>query len=633
MADDKPSTQRIVRLDKNIFRRVLGIFDLFAIGYGDLGSSIYYALGITALYALGATPVALGLAGLVFVCTALTYAEMTSTFHESGGSASFARHAFNDLVSFIAGWGLLLDYIVTIAISAFAISPYLAYFFPHLKNIPIQLSFTVVLIIILLFLNIIGIRQSTRFSLVLMVLAVVTQLIIIAIGVGWLFDFSYITSHIHIGVPNVDWSPTWSEFWKGTAMAMVAYTGIESIAQLGSEAKKPARTVPKAVILTMVVLVVIYLGISVVALSALSPKDLGSKYVNDPLAGIVLALPFGSEVLAPWIGLLAAIILFVASNAGLVGASRLAYNLGEYYQLPIFFSRLHKKYRTPVISLVIFAVLASLVVIWGRGQLSFLADLYNFGAMIAFFSAHLSLIVLRVKQPGLFRPFKIPFNIRFGKYQIPITAIIGCLATMSVWFLVVITKREGRLLGLTWIGLGLIMYFIYRKRSKISSTAQVSIEKIKVPDYESINISNILVPTRGGAQTETVQMACEIAKTMGAKVTVVHIMEIPFSLPLDAQLPYRVSHGEAILKRSEAVARESHVEVQLKLLRSRSIVDSILDLLKTGEYDLLVMGAYRSRKEFAQKGLGSLTEKILKEAPCRVWVCASPPVLKNKNSP
>src|ERR1700733_7745997 len=160
-------------------KRVLKVSDLFAIGYGDLGSSIYYALGVTALFALGATPIALALAGEVFICTALTYAEMTSIVHESGGSASFARHAFNDLISFIAGWGLLLDYIVTIAISAFAIAPYLSYFFPDLKHIPIQITFTIALIGILFVINVLGIKRSTRFSLVLMVLTVITQIIII----------------------------------------------------------------------------------------------------------------------------------------------------------------------------------------------------------------------------------------------------------------------------------------------------------------------------------------------------------------------------------------------------------------------------------------------------------------------
>src|SRR3569832_837544 len=169
----------ISQLDKGSLKRVLGVFDLFAIGYGDLGSSIYYALGIATMFALGATPLAFLLAGFVFICTALSYAEMSAAFHESGGSASYARHAFNDLVSFIAGWGLLLDYIVTIAISAFTVGPYLMTFFPVLKQTDVQILFTIGLIALILILNIIGVKQSTTTSLILMLFSIVTQTLII----------------------------------------------------------------------------------------------------------------------------------------------------------------------------------------------------------------------------------------------------------------------------------------------------------------------------------------------------------------------------------------------------------------------------------------------------------------------
>ena len=623
MSSKKSASTSIVKMDNNILKRVLGVFDLFAIGYGDLGSSIYYALGITALYALGATPIALGLAGLVFVCTALTYAEMTSTFHDTGGSASFARRAFNDLVSFISGWGLLLDYIVTIAISAFAIAPYLSYFFPDLKNVSVQIIFTVSLITLLFILNVFGIKQSTRISLFLMVITVITQVIIILIGLKYLFDFNYVAEHISINVKGAAWSPTWPDFWKGTAMAMVAYTGIESIAQLGAEAKKPAKTVPRAIVITMFVLLFMYIGISIVALSAISPQELGTKYLEDPLAGVVQALPFGSAVLSPWIGLLAAMLLFVASNAGLVGASRLAYNLGDYYQLPRNVTRLNSRFRTPVIALSIFTVLASIVVIASEGNMEFLADLYNFGAMIAFFSAHMSLIVLRIKKPDLVRPFKIPFNISFGKFSLPISAIVGALATFSVWCLVVITKPAGRTLGIAWLILGCYIYFSYRKRRNIATTASVSIERIKIPDYKMMKIKKILVPIREGLETETVQMACDLAKMHDCNLTAVHVIEVPASLPIDADMPAKLQNAELALKRAEAISRESGVDIELKILYARSISDTILEEVTLGHFDLLVLGAISKRLDFKHKGIGNLAETILKHAKCRVWICSS----------
>lgn len=613
----------VAQLKRGTLKRILGVVDLFAIGYGDLGSSIYYALGVTALFALGATPLALALAGVVFICTALTYAEMTSAFHESGGSASFARHAFNDLISFIAGWGLLLDYIVTIAISAFAVGPYLGYFFSDLHLPAVQLVFTVALIAILFTMNVIGVKQSTRASLILTIFTVVVQAVVIAIGLSTLLDIDYIADHIRINVPNVSYSPTWPEFFKGVAMAMVAYTGIESIAQLAAEARRPVRTVPRAVILTMVTLLVVYLGISVVALSAVTPEDLGTKYLLDPVAAIVNALPHGKWILSPAIAIIAAIVLGVAANAGLIGASRLSFNMGEYYQLPRFFYTIHPRFRTPIVSLAFFAILAALVVLASGGDMSFLADLYNFGAMLAFLSAHLSLIVLRIRRPEMKRPFRAPLNIPFGKHSIPLTAIIGAIATLSVWCLIVITKPQGRYLGLAWMTFGLIMYFRYRKSSRLKATGHVAIEKIEIPDFKPMRVKSILVPTRGGTQTETMQMACEIAKLHGAKVTALQVIEIPASLPLDIEMPHRNALAEAILKRAEAIAREVGVPIELSIVRSRSMQETILEIAAKGKYDLLVLGALQSSREPKTKRMTPIVEEIIREAPCKVWICAS----------
>ncbi len=623
MADRRSSATTVAQLKKATLKRVLGVFDLFAVGYGDLGSSIYYALGVTALFSLGTTPISLTLAGLVFICTALTYAEMTSTFHESGGSASFARHAFNDLISFIAGWGLLLDYIVTIAISAFAAGPYLGYFFKDLHLIPVQIAFTLMLIFSIFIVNVIGVKQSTRISLVLTGFTVLLQALVIAIGFSTILDVPLIVDHMRIGVPNVDWSPSWTDFFKGTAMAMVAYTGIESIAQLAAEAERPVRTVPRAIVLTMIVLLVVYIGISVVALSGLSPQELGTKYLTNPIAGIVDSLPFGKALLSPAIAIVAAVVLAVASNAGLIGASRLSYNMGEYYQLPRLFYRVHPRLRTPIFALGFFAIVACLVVLGSRGNLDFLADLYNFGAMIAFFFAHLSLIVLRIKKPHLKRPFRAPLNITIRGYSIPLTAVVGAIATFSVWCLVVITKPDGRYLGLAWMAFGLFMYFQFRKRRQMKATGHVAIEQVEIPGYEPMQIKKILVPTRGGKETEAVQMACEIAKMHGAHVTAVQVLEIPSTLPLDLKIPQRLAQAEAILQRAEAIARDFNIDIDLQVVRARSLADSIVEIAEKGKFDLIVIGAIKVPGRAEEKGLGPITEKILRKAPCRVWICAT----------
>ena len=623
MGSHSTKSTTLAQLKKGTLKRILGIFDLFAIGYGDLGASIFYALGVTAIYALGATPIAMGLAGLVFICTALTYAELSSSIHDSGGSASFARLAFNDFVSFVAGWGLLLDYIVTIAISAFAVGPYLAYFFGDLTNTPVQIVFALALIVLLFFMNVTGVRESTRISLILTVFTVLVQAIIIAIGLSTILDLSYIAHHLQINVQGADWSPSWPDFAKGVAMAMVAYTGIESIAQLGAETQKPAKTIPRAVMLTMGVLLILYLGISIVALSAVTPQDLGTKFLLNPIAAIVEGLPFGSAVLLPVVAVLAAVVLGVAANSGLIGASRLSFNMGKYYQLPRLFYAVHPRFRTPIVSLAAYAVAAIFVVLASRGKMDFLADLYNFGAMLAFFFAHLSLIMLRIKKPKMPRPFRAPWNIPFGKYSIPIPAILGALSSIAVWFLVVFTKPEGRYLGFAWMILGLVLYLLYRKKSKLGLMERVSIEQIKIPGYHPMKVKKILVPTRGAMSPEAVQMACEMAKLHKAKVTALQILEIPASLPLDIHTPHRMVLAEAVLKRAQAIAGDIGVEIDLEIVRTRSLTDSILEVATKGEYDLIVLGASKSPRALKSKGMGPIADQIMRKAPCRVWICAT----------
>lgn len=623
-----PSTNRVVRLDRKSLKRVLGASDLFAVGYGDVGSSIYYALGATALYALGATPLALLIAGGVFICTALTYAELSSTYPEPGGSAAFIRHACNDLVSFIAGWGLLLDYIVTVAISAFAIPPYLKYIFlmmqiPYVDTPLVHCSATIGIIMALFAINVVGVKYSGRLSLILAIFTIITQLGIVILGALLFLNLPYVFEHMKINAANTEWSPDWLQFAKGCAMAMVAYTGIEAIAQLAAETKRPAIAIPKAIKWTSVIVIFLYMGISSVGLSVISPEELGTRYLEDPVGGIAMNFPIGGAFLGPWVGLIAAIVLLIAANAGLIGCSRLTFSMGEHYQVPNFCYKIHPRFRTPYVSLAIFSCLSSLVIAASRGKMLFLADLYNFGAQIAFFSVHMSLLILRWNKPDLKRPYRAPLNIYFGKNRyLPLTAIIGALATFAVWIVVVFTKPEGRILGFFWMALGLLMYFFYRRNKKLRFMGQLSVEKIKIPEYRPIHLKHILLAVRSSGGTEFLQTAFQLAAIHKAEVTAVYVLEVPYSIPIDGPVEEKEMLGELALKRAEAISREFHLSIQLEIIRSRSIESALLQLVNSNGYDLVIVGA--DFKELQKRGgFAHQAEKLMKDSPCRIMFCRS----------
>lgn len=613
-------------IDRGSLHRVLSARHLFAIGYGDVGSSIYYALGVTTLYALGATPLALVLAGLVFFCTVLTYTELSTAMPESGGSCSFARHAFNDLVSFIAGWALLLDYIVTIAISAYSIGPYLSHVFPVLKGL--NVPFTLMILVALLGLNVIGIKESTRISLLLCIFDIVTQLAVITLGLillmhlfhpaQFLAHLKQFWIHLQIGGADPQWSPSWAQFFKGVGMAMVAYIGIESISQLAGEARSPKRTIPRAMMSTMVTLLVLYFGISTIALTVLTPQELTTTHLEDPLAGIAASMPFGREYIAPWVGMLGATILFIAANAGLVGASRLTFAMSEHFTLPRLFYRLHPTFKTPYVSLIAFTVLAGGIVLIAR-QLTHIAELYNFGAMLSFALAHLSLLGLRIRQPDLARPFRIGWNVTLGRSQLPISAILGLLGTAAVWVDVILTKPAGRNFGFLWMALGLGTYFWYRHQQRLPATARVEIEKLNIPDYREAAVSKILVPTTSASTNDVIQFAAKFAKLHGAELTALHVIEIPPSLPLDTFFPEKLALADAIMERSQAIGREYELPIKAIVRQARSAGETVVEIAKEEPYDLIILGARPSSSNPASV-LGTTTEYVIRNAPGRVWV-------------
>ncbi|MDE3055889.1 MAG: APC family permease [Verrucomicrobiota bacterium] len=588
--------QRIFRLEKQQLRRVLGAWDLFSVGYGDVGSSIYFALGATALFALGATPLALLIAGVAFLCTALSYAEMASTFPEPGGSTTFSRYAFNDLISFIAGWGLLLDYVVTLALSAFSIPPYLTPFYSLLhipyQNTPfIHCASTIAIILVLFLINYFGVKGSGRFSLLLAVLSIITQLGIIVLGAFLFLNLPFIIDHLRIGVPNMDWSPSWWDFSKGCSVAMVAYIGIESIAQLAAETKKPGLTIPRAIKGAATIVFVLYVGLTTVGLSIVTPQEFGTVYLENPVLGIAEKFPLIGSWLAPWVGLIAAIVLLIAANAGMIGCSRLLFSMGEYYQVPQLFYKIHPRFRTPHVTLIFFTIITALIVVMSRGEMIFLIDIYNFGAQIAFCSVHLALLRLRWTQPNLERPYRAPLGIPFGKGRfLPVSAMFGALASFLVWCIVVITKRDGRILGLTWMAIGLFFFFFYRRDKKLSPILPTELKKLKIPKYKPIVINHLLIVVQSLKETKMLQAAFELANQHKAKITLLFILEVPLALPLDAPLPRKEAEAAALLEAASAVGAEWNLRPEPALLRARSFISALKEVASTKKPDLILTG-------------------------------------------
>src|SRR6187397_757491 len=383
--------------------RVLGTPALFATAYGNVGSSIYYALGLTAVFALGLTPVVFVVAGVIFAATAATYAEGTVRYPEAGGSSSFARHAYNELVSFGAAWAQMLVYIVTVATSAFFVPHYLSIFWEPLRENPWDVVGGVIVIVVLVVLNIVGVQEAAKLSITLAVVDFATQVLLV-------FSPEILVDNIHWGV-----APTWGNLAIAIPVAMLAYTGVETVSNLAEEVRDPVKNVPNAYRLVAYAVFAIYFTLPLIALSALPVKLINGElttllalppeqggYANDPILGVVQNLGLEGGVLDAlkiYVGVLAATILFIATNAGVIGASRITYSMATYRQIPEVFRRLHPRFKTPWLSIALFAGVAPIAVIL-PGNVNFVGTLYSFGATLSFTIAHASIVRMRMTSPN-----------------------------------------------------------------------------------------------------------------------------------------------------------------------------------------------------------------------------------------
>jgi len=615
--------------------RVLGAPALFATVYGNVGSSIYYALGVTAAFALGLTPLVFLIAGLIFACTTLTYAEGTVRFPEAGGSSSFARHAFNELVSFGAAWAQMLNYVITISISAFFVPHYLSIFWEPMRTNPWDIIVGALVIAFLVGLNVVGLRESAGLNITLSVLDFATQVLLVILGFALIFNPDTL-------VENVDWgvAPTWSQFALAIPVCMIAYTGIETVSNLAEEARDPARNVPRSYLLTAIAVFAIFFTLPSIGLSALPVEEIDGEpqtllglppeeggYANDPILGVVQNLGIEQgwllDGLEIYVGVLAATILLIATNAGVIGASRITYAMAGYRQLPQAFRRLHPRLKTPWLSLVVFAGFVSVLTLL-PGRVDFLGTMYSFGAMLSFTIAHISLVTLRYRDRDAELAFRGRPNLRLGGVDWPLFALLGALGTGLAWLVVVVQTPETRYAGFAWLAIGFGVYFAYRRwvvhqplRATVRAPAAFG-------PALALEYRRLLVPVIGGHPSDAaMDLACRLATERGSRIVAFSVLEVPLDRPLTDELPELAREANRELDQAAAVGDSYGVRVQTRIERAHSAGKAIVDEAGSRSSEIIVLGSPRRSLTATQAAVfGKTVDYVLKHAPCRVLVAA-----------
>ena len=605
--------------------RTLDAPALFSIAYGEIASSIYFALGIIAFHALGFTPVILLLTGALFLLVSLSYAEGTAAIRETGGAATFVRIAFNDLWGFVTGWALFLDYLIVIALSALYVPHYAAAAMFTTISKPWDVVAGCAVIAGIAVFRLLRNRRIFRFALVIALVDLATQVLLVVLGLALLFSPNALAQGTSLGT-----NPTWHSILFALPLAMLAYTGLETVANLSEEVRRPGRDLPRSFFTAIGLVVVLYAAIAVVGLSAFPAKhgtQLGSTWARAPLMGIVAQLrdhlPDALGIpLQVFVGTSGALILLTAAATSIAGFGRLAYSLGEHGQLPRVFGRLNRRSVVApqsIIAAALIAIVGLIATASLKHPVFFLASLYSFGVLLAFTAAQLAVVKLRFSYPEKRRPYRVPLTVG----RVPVPAVIGAFLTALVWVLAMITHEGARYGGPVWLLAGLVMYVVLRRSRGEGLTERV----VSADEHQGLTeaqYSSILVPMKlGPIGEEMVATAVKLAQDAGASVWALHVVRVPMDRQLDDEQADEEEQAAASLAEAQLLGSDHGVEVKPKTVRARSIGQAIVSQAEELGVDLIVVGSapkWRRQSRF----FSPTVEYVLKKAPCEVLVVAFP---------
>ena len=616
-------------------QRVLDAPALFSVAYGEIASSIYFALWIIALHALGLTPAVLLAAGAVFLLVSLSYAEGTAAIPETGGAATFVRRAVNDLAGFMTGWVLFLDYLIVIALSALSVPHYAgaAFGLDGLRENPWDVVTGVGMIAAIATARLLRRSRLYRFALVVAVVDLLTQSLLVVLGFALLFSPDALGAGTDLGV-----SPSWGDLAFALPLAFLAYTGLETIANLAEEARSPGRDLPRTLFSAIGVVVALYVAIALVGVSAFPAEngqtELAGEWLRAPLMGIVDQLdgPLPGPLagaLQVYVGLTAVLIMVAAATTSMSGFGRLAYSLGEHGMLPTSFGRLHRRTLVSPQSIVLAAIVAAALLVGASvvrpdDEVQSLASLFSFGILLAFTGAQLAVLRLRMVEPNLERPFRARPEVTVRGHLLPLPTLLALPVTAVLWVAALATHAGARVAGPIWLVLGLVLYVVVRKRERQGVLARV--EPVKgdlVPEVEGA-YRRILVPLKGGAiGDEVLATALRLASEQGADVEVMHVVRVPLDAPLDGGSGEHDAEGELSIDEARELAAEQGVEIHGRVVRARSIGEAIVASARDAEADVILLGsAPRWRRQ--SRFFSPTVDHVLRHADCEVMVVAYP---------
>ena len=616
-----------------------------AIVYAEISSSLYFALGVVSLWALSLTPLVLLGVGLLFAVAATAYAEGVTTYGEAGGASGLARRAFGDLAGFVVAWAVLLDFIVVAALSLLFVPHYAFAAVGELDRMssPTDIVVASCLGVVIGLLQTRGLPRLDRIALPVAVVDLVVQVGLSLLGVALVLDVDRLTGSIDVGS-----APTWSALVYSLPIALIAFTGIEVVANLIREAREPNRALERRTMGAVSATIVLYALIAAAALSTFPVRPapgtpsghasaVSTEWLNAPLAGVAEAIgdEMGQAVgtgLRGLVGLSAVVILLFSGSTAFFGATRLIQSLGRAKAVPPPFNRQSRKGQVtlaisavPTVGVVVILLVARLF----GDEATGLAGIYSFGILLAFMAVFLGVTWLRFTEPERPRPLKMRVNFRVGETSVPFMALVGFGLSWLLWLLALGTHRAARIVPPLWLLLGLVVYIVARRTQAVPILRSKAEVPPPPPEVTDIPYGTILVPVKahGPIEDEMLAMACKLAAAQDAKVLALHVVEVPLARAIDEPIPDAEEEVAHWLEQSVAsFASDYGVPIEARTVRSRAISSTIAEEAREVGAGLILIGAvphYRQRAGRLEV-FSETVENLLRRADTRVIVTSFP---------
>ena len=589
--------------------REMTLMDATLIGVGAMiGAGIFVLIGIAAGVAGPALLFTFLLNGFVALLTAMSYAELGSCYHDAGGGYLWVKEGLPRWNGFISGWMSWFAHAVACSLYALGFGAYFEHVFtelgvtiPHWAFLSPQKLLAAGAALLFGYINFRGASETGKIGNFVTIAKIIILLIFIGFGLelilrkgDWMTTFSPFMPH------------GWGGVFKAMGLTFIAFQGFEVIAQSSEEIKNPKKNIPRAVFLSLIIVVPIYLLVAITAIGSVNPGNMTpwdylASQKEIALVGVARSFFVGGGIMILVGGLISTMS---ALNATIYSSSRVAFAMGRDRNFPTFFSRVHPKNFTPHWGIVGALVIVILMAI--SLPIEDVASAADIMFLLLFLQVNLAMIKLRKKRPDLDRGFFVPFY--------PYLSIAGIALLLFIAVYMLEYSLTAWVVSAVWIVIGLLVYKSYASHREVEFIRKVkALERIEKKEY------NILVCLSNNRTVKSLtNIALAVAKKHQGEIIFLNVVEVGEGQKLMSALDTEGNYTK-LLEKAEVATEKSEIKTRSIVKVSHRISQGIVDTAIEENCNFIITGRQKN-PDFLQRVFSSLVDTVLQKSPSEVAI-------------